>query len=125
MKSWQSFTTLTIDQSLLHEYSEGDRSFEQELLHLFVEDTQQHLARLRAAISTHNFDIAKRQAHHIKGASAHVGAVTMVAIATEIEAQINQQTAPPPLLLLTQLEAAYQDVITVAEQWDQESTPLR
>ena len=115
---------MSIDRSLLHEYSDGDRDFEQELLHLFVDDTQQHLASLKAAISNQNFDIATREAHHIKGASAHVGAVAMFAIATEVEALIKQKITPPSLPLLSQLETAYQDVIAVTEQWDQESTAL-
>lgn len=124
MKAWPSITPISIDRSLLHEYSDGDRDFEQELLHLFVNDTQQHLASLKAAISNQNFDIATREAHHIKGASAHVGAVAMFAIATEVEALIKQKITPPSLPLLSQLETAYQDVIAVTEQWDQESTTL-
>lgn len=124
MKSWPSITPISIDRNLLHEYSDGDRDFEQELLHLFVDDTQQHLARLKAAISSQNFDTATQEAHHIKGASAHVGAVAMFAIAAEIEALIKQKRTPPSLPLLSQLETAYQDVIGMAEQWDQESTPL-
>ncbi|KAI9131511.1 Hpt domain-containing protein [Acaryochloris sp. CCMEE 5410] len=123
MKSWPSITPISIDRTLLHEYSDGDRNFEQELLHLFVDDTQQHLARLKAAISNQNFDMATREAHHIKGASAHVGAVAMFAIAAEIETLIKQKSTSPSLLL-SQLETAYQDVIGMTEQWDQESTTL-
>lgn len=124
MNSWPSITPISIDRTLLHEYSDGDRSFEQELLHLFVDDTQQHLANLKAAISDQNFDIATQEAHHIKGASAHVGAVAMFAIAAEIETLIKQKSTSPSLPLLSQLETAYQDVIGMTEQWDQESTTL-
>lgn len=124
MKPWPSITPNSIDRNLLHEYSDGDRNFEQELLHLFVDDTQQHLTSLKAAISNQNFDIATREAHHIKGASAHVGAVAMSAIAAEIETLIKQKSTSPSLPLLNQLETAYQDIIGMAEQWDQESTTL-
>lgn len=124
MESWQPIPPITIDRSYLQECSDGDPAFEQELLHLFVDDTQQHLVSLRAAIATQNFDIARQEAHHIKGASAHVGAVTMFAIAAAVEAQMKENTTPLSLPLLSQLEAAYQDVVAQTKQWDQEPTIL-
>ena len=48
----------------------------------------------------------------------------MFAIAAEIETFIKQKSTSPRLPLLSQLETAYQDVIGMTEQWDQESTTL-
>lgn len=124
MKPWQTQPSIAVDRNHLQECSEGDRVFEQELLHLFVDDTHQHMIRLKTAISTQEFEIARREAHHIKGASAHVGAVTMFAIAAELEAQMKHVHQNQPCPLLHQLEAAYQAVITQTAQWDQELASL-
>ncbi|WP_299485918.1 Hpt domain-containing protein [Acaryochloris sp. IP29b_bin.137] len=124
MEPWQTHLPPAIDRSQLQESSAGDRAFEQELLHLFVADTQQHLKRLKTAIATQDFDIAQREAHHMKGASAHVGAVTMYAIATAVEVQMRQHMMDQSLPLLNQLEMAYQAVIDQTEQWDQDLTSL-
>ncbi|WP_299411319.1 Hpt domain-containing protein [Acaryochloris sp. IP29b_bin.148] len=107
-----------IDPNQLQEYSDGDRAFEQELLELFVEDTHRHLVQLRHAIATQAFEAARQEAHHIKGASAHVGAIAMSKLAATLETHAKQQTAPAPLL--GQLEQAYQQVMQQAEQWGQD-----
>lgn len=124
MEPPQTISSIAVDRNQLQDCSGGDRSFEQELLHLFVEDTQQHLLRLQHAIAARRFDLARREAHHIKGASAHVGAVTMFAIATEVEARMEQQTLDQSIPLLHQLDVAYQAVIAQTMQWDQELTSL-
>lgn len=124
MDPWLSLPKIVIDRSQLQEFSEGDQAIEQELLHLFVEDTQEHLTRLHLAIAHQAFEEARREAHHIKGASAHVAALTMFAIAAELEDQLQQQPSPLPLTLLKHLETAYQNVIDQIEQWDQESATL-
>ena len=115
--------SLPIDRSQLQECSEGDRVFEQELLTLFVEDTQQHLGRLQVAIATQDVQTAQREAHHIKGSSAHIGAQVMFTLATAIEDHMKQQTTLPDPLL-SQLATAYQEVVALTEQWYPESTRL-
>lgn len=120
----RSIPAVVIDQQQLQEYSGGDRVFEQELLHLFVEDTQHHLVALSVAIADQDFEVARREAHYIKGASAHVGALAMSAISAVVEDHMKQQTSPIPEFLLDQLVTAYQDVILQTEQWDQDLTAL-
>lgn len=124
MDPWPSLPEMIIDRKQLQEFSEGDRAIEQELLHLFVRDTQEHLTHLRLEIANQDFEEARREAHHLKGASAHVAALVMFAIATEVENQLQQQRSPFAMTLLEQLATAYQNVMNQIEQWDQESTAL-
>lgn len=115
--------SVPIDRNQLQECSEGDRAFEQELLTLFVDDTQQHLERLQVAIANQDVQTAMREAHHIKGSSAHIGAQVIFTLATAIEDHMKQQTTLPEPLL-SQLAMAYQDVVALTEQWYPESTRL-
>jgi hypothetical protein len=76
---------LQIEWEQLQQFSEGDTEFELELLQMFVEDTQVHLAAIKAAIATNDFRQVEHKAHQIKGASANVGATTMRLDAEKLE----------------------------------------
>ncbi|NJK42156.1 MAG: Hpt domain-containing protein [Acaryochloridaceae cyanobacterium SU_2_1] len=98
-----------IDHHQLQEYSQGDLVFEQELLALFIADTQQHLEQLQGAVTQQEWETAREVAHHIKGASGHVGAQVMSRIAAQLETQSQQQQ--PLDLLFQDLQTAYTAVI--------------
>jgi HPt (histidine-containing phosphotransfer) domain-containing protein len=55
-----------IDTAHLHQLSEGDLSFEAELLQTFVDDTELRLPVMRQALAEENFEVIVRQAHQIK-----------------------------------------------------------
>ncbi|HEY9881133.1 MAG TPA: Hpt domain-containing protein [Leptolyngbyaceae cyanobacterium] len=76
---------IEIDWEQLHELSGHDAAFEQELLQLFIEDSLAQLTHLQQAWSQENFPGMRRIAHHIKGASANVGAVQISQSAAQIE----------------------------------------
>jgi len=76
-----------IEWDHLHELSDGDVDFEIELLQLFVEDSLGQVSALEAAIATQNATQVERVAHHLKGASANVGAKPISQLASEIEEQ--------------------------------------
>lgn len=97
-----------IDYQLLQEYSQGDLAFEQELLALFMQDTQQYLQQLEQAIMAQDWQTVQEAAHHIKGASGHVGAQAMSRIATAIETHSQQQQALDQLF--QDLQTAYAEV---------------
>ncbi|MEA5515133.1 response regulator, partial [Nodularia sp. UHCC 0506] len=76
---------LAIDWEHLHQISENDPKFELELLQMFVEDSQLHLEASKAAIAAENYQQLAQEAHHIKGASANIGAISMEQAAEKLE----------------------------------------
>jgi HPt (histidine-containing phosphotransfer) domain-containing protein len=74
-----------IDTAHLHQLSEGDLSFEAELLQTFVDDIELRLPVMRQALAEENFEVIARQAHQIRGASSGVGVPAMQALARQLE----------------------------------------
>ncbi|MGV0024634.1 GAF domain-containing protein [Phormidesmis priestleyi] len=83
--------SLTIDWDHLHQISDGNTDFEQELLQIFVIDAQDHLNTAQSALATGDHKAVARAAHHLKGASANVGLTEMQTIASKLEYQSQQQ----------------------------------
>ncbi|BAZ14765.1 multi-sensor hybrid histidine kinase [Calothrix sp. NIES-4071] len=92
---------LSIDWEHLHQLSENNPEFELELLQIFVEDTQPRLEAVKLAIELLDFEQVSRQAHHLKGASANVGATVMQKAAEKLEqlAQKNERRGTADLIL--------------------------
>ncbi|MCF4966563.1 GAF domain-containing protein [Nostoc sp. CMAA1605] len=82
---------IPIDWQQLQQISENDHDFSMNLLQLFVEDTESRLELIKLAITTNDFHQLAQQAHHIKGASANVGATTMYAAVDQIEQLAQKQ----------------------------------
>jgi hypothetical protein len=97
---------LPLDWEHLHQMSDNSYEFELELLTIFVEDAQMHLKMVKAAIAESNFWEIEQAAHHIKGASANVGAKTMQVAAAQIEQQARQQKLEDSTQLLAEIERA-------------------
>jgi HPt (histidine-containing phosphotransfer) domain-containing protein len=93
-----------MDWQRLHDLSGGMREFEQELLAIFVDDTQSHVEAMERAIVAQDFTTLATEAHHIKGASANVGAVPMQEIALFLEQQAHQQGLAHTSEALAQLQ---------------------
>jgi HPt (histidine-containing phosphotransfer) domain-containing protein len=74
-----------IDLDCLHQISEGDIDFEQELLNVYLEDAQLHLEHLQRAHAAKDYDQLGREAHYFKGASSNIGALPMQSLAGELE----------------------------------------
>ncbi|PSN17679.1 Hpt domain-containing protein [filamentous cyanobacterium CCP5] len=81
-KDWNQL----IDYQQLSNLSGGDRGFEAELLSLYVRDTLEQLQPLEQAVAAANAASTRNIAHHIKGASANVGAIAIASTAADIEA---------------------------------------
>jgi len=93
-----------MDWARIQELAGGVDEFELELLTIFVDDTQLHLDAVGAAIAVQNFSVLAQEAHHIKGASANVGAVPMYELAAYLEQQARQQTIHDAIEPLAQLQ---------------------
>ncbi|MBW4614431.1 MAG: response regulator [Desmonostoc vinosum HA7617-LM4] len=95
---------LAIDWQHLHQLSENNPEFELELLQIFVEDTQPRLEVVKSAIATSDFLQISREAHHLKGASANIGATTMRLAAEKLEQLAHQSERRGSSELILELE---------------------
>ena len=78
-------TGLAINWEQLHQISGNDIEFELNLLQVCVEDIKPRLEIIKAAIAVDDFGQIVREAHHLKGASANIGATTMYLAAEKLE----------------------------------------
>ncbi|MBD1999833.1 response regulator [Leptolyngbya sp. FACHB-541] len=99
----------------LHQISDGNREFELELLQIFVEDSQIHLETLKGAIANQDLWQAEQAAHHIKGASANVGAKIMQAAAEHLEQQARQKQLQTPERFLAEIELSLDKIRAFVE----------
>jgi len=80
-----------LDLEHLHLLSDNSPEFELELLQLFVDDCKEKLEQLRQAIAVQDLSQVEQAAHHIKGASANVGATVMKLAAQQLETRAHQK----------------------------------
>lgn len=78
-----------MDWNVLHQLSEGDATFERQLMQMYCDDTVHHLGLLDTAIANRQGGDVAWAAHHIKGASANVGAQSMSQFAAILEQLAN------------------------------------
>ncbi len=108
-----------IDWQHLHQLSENNREFELELLEMFVADATEHIEMAKnafcvsyssEAIASDNFEEIKRQAHHLKGSSANVGATTMHVAANQLEQLADQSDLTGFAELILELEKSVKQI---------------
>jgi CheY-like chemotaxis protein len=98
---------LQFDLEQLHQLSDQNLEFEQELLRLYLDDTHAQLPALRQAIDTQNLRQIEQLAHHIKGSSASVGASPLEQLAEALEQhtkRVQQSQTELKPEIMTQLE---------------------
>ena len=114
-----------VDIERIHELTEGDRDFEQELIESFLLDTRQRLADLEEALRKRNGEEVKRQTHTIKGSSANAGARGMQEIARRMEMVDSAEAPGMTLELLDDLKAEFRRVDEYLQRYlDAEQTSL-
>ncbi|TVP61152.1 MAG: response regulator [Nodularia sp. (in: Bacteria)] len=101
---------LAIDWEHLHQLSENNTEFELELLQIFVEDSQLHLEATKAAIATNDFPQLAREAHHLKGASANIGAIFIQQAAEKLEQMSHEHKCVGTTELIAELEGFIQEI---------------
>ncbi|MBI4780129.1 MAG: response regulator [Oscillatoriophycideae cyanobacterium NC_groundwater_1537_Pr4_S-0.65um_50_18] len=99
-----------LDLMHLHLLSDNNPEFELELLQLFVEDSAAQLSQMQQAIAIEDFNQVEQTAHHIKGASANVGAKTMQAAAAQLELRACRKQLGVTDSLLSELKNALQHI---------------
>lgn len=91
---------IEIDWEQLHDLSGQDTVFEQELLQLFLKDSLEQMTYLQQAWHQENLLDIRQIAHHIKGASANVGATRISQAAAQLEIAARdgmKESIPVPL----------------------------
>ncbi|MEH2191827.1 MAG: GAF domain-containing protein [Nostoc sp.] len=78
-------SNLAIDWEHLHRISGNDSEFELNLLEVCLEDIKPRLEIIIAAIASHDFRQILRETHHLKGATANIGATAMYIVADKLE----------------------------------------
>ena len=106
--------TQNFDREQLQQLAGGDTAFEKELLRMFVDDTEESLNQLAAAISAEQPDAVQEIAHYIKGASANVGAVGMSKTAAQIEMSAKASNLRGVPRSLRQLQTLYREIQRLA-----------
>ncbi|WNZ23756.1 response regulator [Leptolyngbya sp. NK1-12] len=114
-----SLWELHFDLIQLHQLSDHNPEFEQELLQLYHADTQDQLQQLQQAHSKLNFQHIERIAHHIKGASASVGAKMLTEIAEQLEHHAKQQQLDQVDYSMQQLNQAFNQLQALFSSSDQ------
>jgi HPt (histidine-containing phosphotransfer) domain-containing protein len=105
-----------IDTAHLHQLSEGDLSFEAELLQTFVDDTELRIPVMRQALADENFEVIARQAHQIRGASSGVGVPAMQALARRLETIAKERKLMDAPEVLIQMKMRIEQVKTYIAQ---------
>ncbi len=83
-------TDLQFDLEQLHQLSDHNFEFEQELLQLYLDDAQFQLQQLQQAHHQQNLTAMEQIAHYLKGASASIGAKSLELLADGLEQQAKQ-----------------------------------
>lgn len=78
-------TRSPIDMDRLEEITAGDEELRQELIEMFLADTEERFAAIESAIADEDSQVLNRTAHSIKGSSANMGASTLQALAFALE----------------------------------------
>lgn len=100
----------SIDFNYLANISDNDRDFEAELLRVYIEDTELHLEAAQTDLAAGEWDKLAKEGHHIKGASANVGAQPMQTLAARLEQEAKCQSPDRLALLLTEMTAELEKV---------------
>lgn len=94
-----------------------DRSTYAGYLHMFLEDMENHLARLHQAIASGDFETLRTTAHALKGSAATVGAERLQKAAAHLETAARQQEASQ----IPQVFQTLLDEVALLQQYVRES----
>ncbi|MFB2924290.1 response regulator [Aerosakkonema funiforme] len=120
----EAATLPDFDWEHLHKISENNEEFELELLQMFVEDAQAHLELTKDAIANRNFNQIQRGCHHLKGASANIGATAMNAAASQLEKLARSQQLEGTAELLTEFQASLNRIQDLLKKWEIQSIKI-
>ncbi|HEY9863907.1 MAG TPA: PAS domain S-box protein [Candidatus Obscuribacterales bacterium] len=75
----------------LQRISGGKKEFQQKLLKVYIDRSEQDFMEIQEAIASQNFTLLQQYAHRLKGSSGNVGATMISQLAYQLEDAVEQQ----------------------------------
>lgn len=101
-----------LDADKISEMQEVMEEEFQELMELFLHDTQDKLAQITTAYASGDAETLSRAAHGLKASSGNVGAVRLAELACYLDEQSQQDVATVSAELVAQLQLVAQQTET-------------
>ena len=99
-----------VDFERLREISDDDRDLMNELVSLYVQQTEEFLEALKTGIAGRDFDSVRKTAHKALGGSATCGMNAVIPFLRELEKAGEDKNLESAELALTQSRAAFQQI---------------
>ena len=99
-----------IDLTRISRATSGDHAAELQLLRIFVEQTDETLRSVEAALAAGNFAQIREDAHSIKGASGNVGADRLGELAGSLEAAMKNGEHERAAAMIGEVSRAFDEV---------------
>ena len=96
-----------VDMERLHDFAGGSQENYNELVGLYLKQTSEQLAQVRAALAARDAATASRVAHSCAGASATCGMLAIVPVLRRIEHLTQDEKIEPAAALLPQVELEF------------------
>lgn len=77
-----------VDFDIVRANTLGDEGFERSLLEAFLEDNEERMKIVRAALESSDGDVVGLEAHSLKGAAATLGAQALADAARDLESAV-------------------------------------
>ena len=105
-------TSLPVNLARLEEVTRGNKSRQQRLLEIFVENAQTDIQAIALAIPINDYSTLEQKAHRLKGSSANVGVTYISDLAAELEILLHNQTLSTATVLLDAMDSHLNKVQT-------------
>lgn len=117
----QAPSLVGINWDYLHDLSGNNPVFEQEILTLFCDDTQDRLQELQVALAAQDFAAARAIAHHLKGSASNLCLTDIHACAIAIEGHLRQEHLDQATALLPTLTQQLQHLQATVQSFCERS----
>ena len=96
-----------VDITRIQEASDGDVSFEIEIIQMYLEDAESLIETIANGLKNRDYSELRPIAHNLKGASANIGANAVYKVAGAIEHEVHTQAMNDPDARRTALVEAF------------------
>ncbi len=105
-------SSIPVNLARLEEVTRGNKSRQQRLLQIFIENAQTDIQAIAQAIPINDYSTLEQKTHRLKGSSANVGVTYISDLAAELEILSNAQTLSTAPLLLNAIDSHLNKVQT-------------
>ncbi len=101
----------------LQTYSDGDLSFEKELLDSYKQSVTEHLPKLDEALAQDNVQESILHSHDIKGSSSYIGAEAVRFLSGKMEALCKQKNLKEAGTILPELKKEVDEIFRILDEY--------